>query len=72
MSYLSRSYKKFRGINLLDYIHKIRIEKAKLIINSTNLKDVAQQVGYYESKALIRVFKKYEGVTPGRFKKINS
>ncbi len=68
MSYLSRSYKRYRGAGLLDSIHQYRIQKAKALVNTANLQDVARQVGYYDSKALIRVFKKYEGVTPGKFK----
>ena len=69
VSYLSRTYKKYWGIGLLDYIHKIRIEKAKKLMNADmNLNDIALQLGYLESKALIRSFKRYEGITPGRFR----
>ena len=69
VSYLSRIYKKYQGIGMLDYIHKVRLERAKKMLESNrNIKDIALQVGYLESKALIRTFKKYEGITPGRYK----
>jgi AraC-like DNA-binding protein len=69
VSYLSRVYMKYRGIGLLDYIHKVRLERAKELLESNkNIKDIALQVGYLESKALIRSFKRYEGITPGRYK----
>ena len=69
VSYLSRVYKKHQGVGLLDYIHKVRLERAKeLLKTDTNIKDIARQVGYLESKALIRTFKKYEGITPGKYK----
>ncbi len=69
VSYLSRIYKKHQGIGMLDYIHKVRLEKAKSMLGSNkNIKDIALQVGYLDSKALIRSFKKYEGITPGRYK----
>lgn len=68
-SYLSTTFKKHRGTGLLDYIHKVRLEKAKVLMNTDlNIKDIAQQVGYLESKALIRAFKRYEGTTPGKFR----
>ena len=33
-----------------------------------SIKDIARQVGYLDSKALIRAFRKYEGITPGKYK----
>lgn len=69
VSYLSRAYKKYKKTGLLDYIHKVRLEKAKeLLKNDLCIKDIARQVGYLDSKALIRAFKKYEGITPGKYK----
>jgi AraC-type DNA-binding domain-containing proteins len=68
-SYLSRTFKKHMGFGLLDYIHKIRLERAKLLMNTElNIKDIAEKVGYMESNAMIRAFKRYEGVTPGKFR----
>lgn len=73
VSYLSRTFKKYEGIGLLDYIHKVRLEKAKELMNEDmNIKDIARQIGYLESKALIRSFKRYEGITPGRFKETSA
>jgi len=69
VSYLSRAYKKYKKIGLLDYIHKVRLEKAKELLEmDLSIKDIAQQVGYIDSKALIRAFRKYEGITPGKYK----
>ena len=70
---LSKYFKKHYGIGMLDYIHKLRIEKAKLLIKDEKLsiKDVGEKVGYYNSAAFIRVFKKYEGITPGKHKEIS-
>lgn len=71
VSYISRAYKKFRGMGLLDYIHKVRLEKAKKLMNTgLNNKEIAQKVGYIDSSAMIRAFKRYEGVTPGKFRDI--
>lgn len=73
ISYLSRAYKKYKGIGLLDYIHKVRLEKAKELLKmDISIKDIACQVGYLDSKALIRSFRRYEGITPGRYKEVLS
>ncbi len=71
-SYLSTLFKKDTGVGLLDYIHKLRIENAKKLLDqsSMNIKDVAERVGYYNSVAFIRAFKRYEGITPGKYKTI--
>ncbi|HEX2945398.1 MAG TPA: AraC family transcriptional regulator [Clostridia bacterium] len=69
VSYLSRMYKKATGDGLLDYIHRVRVEKAKVLLaGGMSIKDVAEKVGYYNSQALIRAFKRMEGITPGQYK----
>lgn len=73
VSYLSRTFKKYQGIGLLDFVHKVRLQKAKELMHTDiNIKDIAQQVGYLESKALIRSFKRYEGITPGKFRETSA
>lgn len=70
---LSKFFKKHSGTGMLDYIHQIRIEKSKRFIRDGKLsvKEIAEKVGYYNSAAFIRVFKKYEGITPGKHKESN-
>jgi YesN/AraC family two-component response regulator len=36
-----------------------------------SIAEVAKHVGYNEVATFIRVFKKYEGITPGKFKEMN-
>ncbi len=66
VSYLSRSYKRWRGSGLLDYIHRVRLDAARDLLGTMSLSRVAKRVGYTDDKAFIRVYKKYEGTTPGR------
>ena len=72
LAYLSRFFKEQTGEGLLDYINRYRLEKAKQLLKAAeaNIGDVARAVGFYNSSALIRIFKKYEGITPGQYKEI--
>lgn len=69
---LSLHFKEETGETLKTYINSVRIEKAKeLLINtSKKLDEIAVMVGFIGSNAFIRTFKRYEGVTPGRYREI--
>ena len=70
-SYLSALFKEQTGLNLLDYINCTRVEKAKLLLaQGYSLTEVSGQTGFRSSGALIRVFKKIMGVTPGQMKNL--
>ncbi|MGN8646226.1 AraC family transcriptional regulator [Gracilibacillus sp. HCP3S3_G5_1] len=71
-SYLSAFFKKQGGITLSDFITKIRIEESKKMLPNRKLtiSEIATNVGYSNSVGLIRVFKKVEGVTPGKYREI--
>ncbi|MCC8101064.1 MAG: AraC family transcriptional regulator [Clostridiales bacterium] len=72
-AYLSKIYKAQygEGEKLLDYLNRIRIEKARKLLLSTDLplNDIARQVGYNNTQSLARFFKKYENMTPGDYRK---
>jgi len=68
---ISRMFTKATGMGLLDYIHAIRIRKAKEIMQANktfSVQKVAIMVGYVNCESFIRVFKRKEGLTPGRYK----
>ena len=71
-SYLSKQYKQGTGEGLLDYIQKKRIACAKELLSGSGdpIADVARQSGFVSSNSLIRVFKQYEGMTPGKYRDI--
>ena len=71
--YLSRIFKDSTSEGLLDYIHKLRIDRAIFLIKSTDstIQEVAAQIGYENIHSFIRIFKKFNGITPGEFKKLN-
>lgn len=73
-SNLSKIFKHEVGDNFLEYLNKVRVKKAKLILNDydANICEVSKQVGYLNVQTFIRVFKKCEGITPGEYRKINN
>ncbi|MBD2871881.1 AraC family transcriptional regulator [Paenibacillus arenilitoris] len=70
--YVSRLFREQTGqVGLHDYISQVRVEAAKaLLLEGGGIEETAAKVGFASSHAFIRVFKKYEGITPGRFKTI--
>ncbi|MEK5057211.1 hypothetical protein BK126_17200 [Paenibacillus sp. FSL H7-0326] len=69
ISSLSRAFKQTTGINYVEYVSKVRIEKAKKMLLDTDLRinEIAERTGYQHSW-FNRVFKKHEGVTPSQYR----
>ncbi len=70
ISNLSKFMKKEIGQSTLDYVHYLRVEKAKkyLLETNKNLEEIAEEVGYYNYRTLVSRFKKQEGITPTQFR----
>ncbi|WP_127836815.1 response regulator [Clostridium prolinivorans] len=70
-SYLSRIFKKEMGINFMEYLTKLRIDKAKMLIKNTDLKayEIAEKVGISDPSYFSTCFKKYTGVSISEYKK---
>lgn len=68
---LSKAFKQVTGINFIDYVTQIRIEKAKELLVNTNKKiyDVSEEVGYRHNY-FNRIFKKQVGMPPGVFRQM--
>jgi AraC-like DNA-binding protein len=69
-SYISRVFKKIYHIGVVEYINKTRIDHAKELIvkGDMSMKAIAIKVGFSSDVSFIRVFKKYERITPGKYK----
>lgn len=65
-NYISRKFKEWVNMGILDYINELRIRRAKVLLATTQLTigEISEQVGYYNHVALIRAFKHREGVSP--------
>lgn len=72
--YLSRLFKEYSGYTLSQYVQKIRIERAKTLLEMNGdilAKDVAEIVGYPNPLYFSKMFKKKVGVYPSEYKKQN-
>jgi len=68
--YLTVLYKDKYGINLYDYLIRVRMEKAAELLKTTDLKSyqIAELTGYSNSQYFSISFKKYYGCTVTEFK----
>ncbi|AZN39235.1 response regulator transcription factor [Paenibacillus albus] len=69
-NYVSYLFKKETGMNVLAYIHQLRVVKAKeLIVKRPNLplSEVAVLTGFENPRHFYKVFKKHTGMTPRQF-----
>ena len=64
--YLSQQFHKEIGVNYSAYVRALRVDKAKELLRTTELKvyEVAKRVGYTDSKYFARVFKAETGRMP--------
>ncbi|MFI3168757.1 MAG: response regulator [Faecalibacterium sp.] len=69
--YFSRLFKQTFQMSFVDYLTKLRLEKAKALLRQSNasVKEVCFQVGYSEPNYFARVFKKETGRTPTEYQK---
>jgi len=71
-SYVSTLFKDSTGQNFKDYLNMYRVEIAKESLRRNPkilIKDLTKLVGYNSVNSFIRIFNKYEGMTPGQFVK---
>jgi YSIRK-targeted surface antigen transcriptional regulator len=73
MNYLSELFKKEVGIPISQYIQSERIEEAKKLLISSNysLLDISAWLQFYDQSHFTRLFKKYTGVSPKKYRDNN-
>ncbi|MCD7863760.1 MAG: AraC family transcriptional regulator [Lachnospiraceae bacterium] len=69
-SYLSKAFQKAYDTSIPDYIHQRRLNTACILLKESGItiEAVASQVGYTNSLALIRSFKRYKNCTPTEYR----
>ena len=70
--YFSSLFKSNTGENFTGYLNRIRIEKAIELLKNTNMKitSIAFEVGYQSIPHFYKIFSKYTGCTPVKFKEL--
>ncbi|MDF2961506.1 MAG: response regulator [Paenibacillus sp.] len=71
-SYFSNMFKKEKGESFVNFLTKVRMEKAKVLLSNTGLKifEVAHSVGYDDPNYFTAVFKHTQHLSPGEFRKM--
>jgi AraC-like DNA-binding protein len=69
-NYLSEKFKEVTGINFVDYVARTRVNKARDLLRSSNLRisEIAFAVGFQSLSQFNRVFKKLTRQSPTQFR----
>lgn len=69
-SYLSRFFRKCSGMNFLEYVTDRRIKKACCLLRDTDLKikDIVEQVGYFDVASFTKKFRNITGTSPAKYR----
>jgi YesN/AraC family two-component response regulator len=70
VSYISRIFKDEMGSNMMQFINKVRVDNAKLLLlnNDIPLIEVAYLCGFEDQTYFNKVFKKVTNISPGKFR----
>ena len=73
-SYFCRAFRNNFGVSFTDYLNMYRVYKAKesLLKKATTVTEVSESCGFESPTYFARMFKKYIGMTPTEFQKVNS
>ncbi|MDR6554725.1 response regulator [Paenibacillus qinlingensis] len=73
MSYFSALFKPYTGETFIEYVTRYRLEKAKEMLATTQLKtyELAAKVGYGDPQYFSVIFKRHTGMTPKEFRAAN-
>lgn len=69
-AYLSTLFKNANGTGVVDYINRVRINKAKELLKNTemSIKDISEESGFTNYNSFARVFKKVTGISAKDYK----
>ncbi|HZH62669.1 MAG TPA: AraC family transcriptional regulator [Metabacillus sp.] len=70
--YLHRIFKQQMNCTIMDYLTKLRIQKAKMLLKETEIPviEISQYIGVNSRQYFSMLFKKYTGQTPNGYRKL--
>lgn len=69
VSHIARVFKKYTGLSIISYMHKVRIEKSVRLLEDQGIsvKEAAEQVGYQNLNHFYKYFTQYMGMAPASY-----
>lgn len=69
--YFSGLFKKEIGENFVDYLNRVRIDAAKVLLKNVrnNIGEIAEQCGFSDTRYFAKIFKRSVGITPSDYRK---
>ncbi len=67
----ARRFNRATGFRPMEYVHMLRVEKAKAILESsgTTIDEIGRRVGYQDPASFRRIFKRKVNLTPGVYRR---
>lgn len=76
---ISRSINRYMGQDFFELINRMRVDEAKRLLRKASksgkkvsIEKVGMQSGFNSRSAFFSIFKKYEGITPGKYMMLNN
>ena len=71
--YLGRIFRRIKGVTLTDFIHRRRLQEARLLLRESalNIDQVARECGFQEVGYFRRIFQRHEGMTPLAYRRLH-
>lgn len=71
--YFIRQFHARTGFTPKEYLANLRFEKSKELLLKTNIsvKEIAEHVGFSDSRNLIKLYRKKLGLTPSQFRELS-
>ncbi|NBD27552.1 response regulator transcription factor [Paenibacillus glycinis] len=69
-SYLSSYFSSHHNEGFVDYVHRVRLEKAEELLRAgeASISEISGMVGYSDHSYFCKVFKKHTGLSPSRYR----
>ena len=71
VAYLQRLFRQVHGVTIIDYLNRMRIERAKFLLLNTNepVVEIAIEAGFNSRQHFARVFTFLEHISPQEYRR---